>query len=258
MRVFVFLLVLANLVFLAWTRGYLGGSDNPDAARLNQQLAADQLTVVSRDEPPGSRHEPPAARNEPPGPRNEALGPRSEAPAATATSTPVAAPEAANPAKKPEAEKCQAWTGLSLADADTLDGALAGERFATLRRVRHTIAETTSWWVFIPPLANKVEAEKKTGELKRFGVPEYFIIQDAGPNRFAISLGIFSSEQAAEDRLAALRSKGVRSAKAGPRSSARAESLTVDVSGPESQLGAAREAVTAVLPAAKAAACGKG
>lgn len=226
MRVFVFLLVLANLVFLAWTQGYLGGDDNPDAARLGQQVAADKLTVLSRDEPPGSRNE----------------------------ASPVKAPP---PATMPDPEKCLAWSGLSAADAETVDGALAGERFAGVRRVRHTLAEPSSWWVFIPPLANKAEADRKAGELKKLGVPEYFVIQDAGPNRFAISLGIFSSEQAAEDRLAALRAKGVRSAKAGPRGSARSELQTVEASGPETLLDAAREAVAAALPAVKTAACGK-
>lgn len=221
MRVFVFLLVLANLVFLAWSQGYLGGDDNPDAVRLGQQLAADRLRVVSRDRPPAP------------------------APASVATPEPVK-------------EGCLAWTALSAADADAVDGALAGERFTALRRVRHAVPDGHSWWVFIPPLANKAEADRKAGELKRLGVPEYFVIQDAGPNRFAISLGIFSSEQAAEDRLAALRAKGVRSAKTGPRGSARGELLAVEASGPEALVEAAREAVAAALPAAKTGACGKG
>ena len=52
MRVFVFLLILANLLFLAWTKGYLGSPSNPDALRAQNQLLANQVKVVSRDVPP--------------------------------------------------------------------------------------------------------------------------------------------------------------------------------------------------------------
>ena len=46
MRIAVFLLVLANLLFFVWTRGYLGTPANPDARRAEQQLLADQVLVV--------------------------------------------------------------------------------------------------------------------------------------------------------------------------------------------------------------------
>ena len=52
MRALVFLLILANLLFLAWTQGYFGAAANPDAFRLQQQLLAERITVVARDEPP--------------------------------------------------------------------------------------------------------------------------------------------------------------------------------------------------------------
>ena len=52
MRAFVFLLILANLLFLAWSQGYFGVSSNPDAFRVQQQLLADQVKIVARDDPP--------------------------------------------------------------------------------------------------------------------------------------------------------------------------------------------------------------
>jgi len=43
-------------------------------------------------------------------------------------------------------------------------------------------------------------------------VTEFFVVQDAGPWRNAISLGIFRTEEGAQTFLAGLRKRGVRSA----------------------------------------------
>ena len=232
MRAFVFLLVVANLAFFAWSQGYFGQRENPDAVRLTQQVAPERLTVLAKDEPPGA-----AARAD-----RQARADKAEK---------------AEKAARPPLEKCLAWSGLNAADADKGEEILAG-RFAALTRTRHLIPESASWWVFIPPLPGKAEAERKVGELKRLGVPEFFIIQDAGPNRWAISLGIFSSEQSASERLEALRGKGVRSAKVGRRTTLRPEQITLEAKGPEPLVDAARDALQQVLPEIRAGACGNG
>ncbi len=225
MRVFVFILVAANLVFFAWTQGYLGERGSPDAIRLQQQLEAERLRVLSRDAPPVA--------------------------AAAAAKAPEKKAEKAAPV-----EKCLAWTGLADADAGALDALLA-DKFSNLRRERHVLPEISTWWVFIPPLANKAEADRKSGELKRMGAPEFFVVQEAGPYRWAISLGIFSSEQAAGERLDALREKGVKSARVARRSTTRPEQVSFELTGPEPLVDAARDAVAAQLPEVKTAACGK-
>jgi hypothetical protein len=75
--------------------------------------------------------------------------------------------------------------------------------------------------VFIPPQTRtddlRQAALRKAGELKKLGVQDYFIVQEEGPYRWAVSLGVFRSEEAAQARLAALRVQGVRSARVGPR-----------------------------------------
>nr|MBP9655454.1 SPOR domain-containing protein [Rhodocyclaceae bacterium] len=76
--------------------------------------------------------------------------------------------------------------------------------------------ESSGWWVYIPALPGKAEAEKKAGELRNLGVSDLFIVQE-GTSRHAISLGIFSSEKGSSERLAELKAKGVRSAVIGPR-----------------------------------------
>jgi hypothetical protein len=60
---------------------------------------------------------------------------------------------------------------------------------------------------------------RKAGELKKLGVQDFFVVQEDGENRWAISLGVFRSEEAAQSRLAALRGQGVRTARVGPRES---------------------------------------
>jgi hypothetical protein len=53
--------------------------------------------------------------------------------------------------------------------------------------------------------------------LKNLGVEDYFIVQDEGAWRWALSLGVFRSEEAAQAHLSALREQGVRSAQVGAR-----------------------------------------
>jgi len=73
------------------------------------------------------------------------------------------------------------------------------------------------YWVYIPPLKTRTDAEKKASELKARGVTDFLIVQDEGPWQFAVSLGTFKTEDAATSYLTQLRQKNVRSALAGPR-----------------------------------------
>ncbi len=83
--------------------------------------------------------------------------------------------------------------------------------------VRDMPEKASTHWVYIPPLKSKQEAQKKVDELKSLGVEDSFVMQDNNKWRHAISLGVFSTEEAASKYLAQIRDKGVKSAKAGPR-----------------------------------------
>ena len=221
MRVFVFLLILVNLLFFSWTQGYLGGSSNPDTLRLQQQLLADRVKVVARDEPPSE--------------------------------------VAAKPAKEEKADKpdkavnevCILLADLPVAELSRVEGLLGG-KFASFK-IERTQMTGNSYWVFIPPLSSKQEAERKASELKKFKAPEFFVVQE-GAMRFAISLGIFSSREAAEDRLEDLRAKGVRSAKVGERD-VKPTQGSLEIRGPESQAESLREAVAEWSPKIKPTSC---
>lgn len=84
----------------------------------------------------------------------------------------------------------------------------------------------TNYWVFIPPAANKAAADRRLAELKALGLKDAFLI-DGGPQRFAIQLGAFRTEEAAQAQLAELQDKGVSNAKAGSRAQAVLQSALV-------------------------------
>jgi hypothetical protein len=190
MRALFLLLLFANAAFFAWAR-YLAPSESmADPAPHGRQIAPESLKVVSpKDLPPPAAPKPPA----PP--------PVAAAPAPAAPAAPV---------------RCVEWGSFTLADAPRAEKALEplslGARL-TLRRTE----ETAGWWVFIPPQGNRAGAQKKAAELKKLGVDEYFIVQEEGATRWAVSLGVFRTEEAAAARLAALRKRGVRSAVVGAR-----------------------------------------
>ena len=213
MRALVFILILANLLFWAWTQGLLGSSASPDSLRLQQQIMAEQVKIVARDEPPAE---------------------------------PVPAAKPAKVEKKAVADTCLSLADVPAADLGRVE-ALVKERFPAFRTEHSMTPSAAGYWVFIPPLASKADAERKASELKKFKVPEFFVVQDAGPNRFAISLGIFSSREAAEERLADLRGKGVRSAKVGEREG-RAASGTLEIRGAENEAEGVRQALAEWLP----------
>jgi hypothetical protein len=103
-----------------------------------------------------------------------------------------------------------------VADAPRAEKALEPLELGT-RLAQRRSEEAAGWWVFIPPQGSRQGALKKATELKALGVVDYFIVQDDSEHRWAVSLGVFRSEEAAQARLAALRSQGVRSAQVGPR-----------------------------------------
>lgn len=106
----------------------------------------------------------------------------------------------------------------ALAEIDSL----ALGRLVSQRRVE----TTTAWWTFLPPFPNKAAADKRVAELKSAGLKELFVV-DGGAQRFAISLGAFKTEEAANAQVAELARQGVAGAKSGPRQQVVVQSLIV-------------------------------
>lgn len=237
MRWLVFLLVLVNLLFFAYAQGYFGHPDNPDALRMQKQVKPESVRVVSNTTAPAVA---PGVRKEEAGdkPAGDAKNGEAKAPETQAGATPPSAPEI-----------CLAGGGLQTKEADQLSAGLS-EKFADFRLARRTeLASPKSWWVFIPPMSSKADADKKAGELKQLGVKDFVVVPDSGNKPLAISLGVFSSETAAKSRLAQLREKGVRSAKMEPYGSK--ETFLVEIRGPAARQNALLEAVKSLMPSLK-------
>jgi len=111
---------------------------------------------------------------------------------------------------------CLEWGSFTLADAPRMEKALEPLALGARLGQRRT-EETAGWWVFIPSMGSRQGALKKAAELKALGVEEFFVLAEDSQYRWALSLGVFRNEDAAQARLAALRTQGVRSARVGPR-----------------------------------------
>jgi hypothetical protein len=125
------------------------------------------------------------------------------------------------PAKKPApaAAGCMEWGSFTVADAPRAEQAL--EPLALGGRLTQRRAEEAAgWWVLIPSMGSRQGALKKGAELRNLGVDDFFIVQEEGEHRWALSLGVFRTEDAAQAHFAALRARGVRSARVVARETA--------------------------------------
>jgi hypothetical protein len=106
----------------------------------------------------------------------------------------------------------------------------------------------------VPPQGSKAEAERKVAELKELGVKDLLIVQEAGSNQYAISLGVFSSEKGGQDRLAELKAKGVKSARLMPRPG-KERQFQVEVRGPLANKAEVQDFVRGIVAKATARNC---
>jgi hypothetical protein len=210
-RTFFLLLVAANLGLLAWSRlgPPLEGVSGDES--LRRQIAPEKIRVL--------------------GPKDLAGLPAPPKPRPVVESTPKA---------------CLEWGGFAIAEAprgeEALKGLALGERLAQSRT-----EETAGWWVYIPAQGNRAGALKKTAELKGLGIDDYFVVQEEGKMQWAISLGVFRTEESAKSRLEALKAKGVRSAQTGERET-RVPKVWFQVRNPELPLQAKLRELAQAFP----------
>lgn len=187
MRALFLFFVLANLAFYAWSTLLAPGESASDPRPLRAQIDPGKIRLL----PP----EPETARTPAPAPKPK--------PAAETAAAPVPG-------------TCLEWGSFTLADAPNAERALEPLALGDRLSQRRT-EETAGWWVYLPPQGNRQNAQKKAGELKGLGVTDMFIVADEGRWRWAISLGVFRSEDAAKAQMEALRTRGVRTAQFGER-----------------------------------------
>ena len=183
MRAFFLLLVLVNLAYFAYGRVVLEGEGGE--GRIPQlQVAAERIKLLKATEPV------PADKPQVPG---KVLPP---APPQTATAAPAA---------------CLEWGIFAGPGVARAERALASLELPE-GQVERSVTDAGGYWVYMPPLKNKAEVDRKVRELRDLGVTEFFVVQDAGQWRNAISLGIFRTDEAAQAFRDGLKQRGVRSA----------------------------------------------
>ena len=226
LRVIVIALVFANLLALTVWKGWIGGGAYPgEPERLSNQLSPERMRLVAEVRP-------------------AAPAPVAVAPAAPVLVTPAASdtppqgetsPQPAAPAPVPETSAppgCVAFGGVSAAQLDEIKARSAGAG-PGFKLTESRSGAVSSWWVHVPSLGSKEAAERKAAEIRKLGVDDLFIVQDAGPAQFAISLGLYKNEAQANRLLESLREKGVRSAQVAGRG---ATVLRVELRGPSDSL----------------------
>ena len=117
------------------------------------------------------------------------------------------------------ADVCVEWGPLSDTDKTRALSSLESLDLGRLMSQKK-VEVIANYWVAIPPTPNKASAERRVSELKDQGVKDLFLV-DSGPQRYAISLGVFRTEEAARSRLESLQAQGVR----GARVESRAQSV---------------------------------
>ncbi|EJN05478.1 SPOR domain-containing protein [Herbaspirillum sp. YR522] len=203
LKLFFWLLLAGNCVLFGLQRGYLGATaaERREPQRLTQQLRPESLALL----PANSAKLVAPVRVQEPAPT-----PSEPATAAPAPAVPAAALAAAS-----VSPSCTEVGSFSAADAQRFSRQLAGLNLGD-KVAQKLSQDVTSHMVYIPPQDGREGAERRTAELRRLGVGDFYVIPESFPNpalRSGVSLGIFRTEEAAKAYIGQLISKGVRSAR---------------------------------------------
>lgn len=220
LRVFVLLLLLANGGYYAWTQGWLqtmglAPHSEGEPERLKQQIRPELLRVIPRkDAPQGSKpaQDGSASGRAPAGsvassPDEVALTTTNTTVAVAGTSRSNEAATLAKPPAPPPGECLQAGI-FDSAQADALRRAAAALPSGSWTLEAATLPGR--WMVYMGRLADEDAVAKKRAELRELGVS--YDRPGAGLEP-GLSLGRFSTEEAAQRGLSNLSGKGVRSAR---------------------------------------------
>ena len=189
MRTRFLLLVLANLVFFAYA--HVAREDGATSQFSQLEVSPEKIKVLKTSST-GTVDKPRSSRGSP----LDKGGPQ---------------PGSGKGVAGAAVSACIEWGIFAGPDHARADTALARLELPQ-DRIARTVTDAGGYWVYIPPLKSKSETDRKIGELKALGVADFFIVQDTGQWRNAISLGIFRTEEAAQGYLGKLRDRGVRSA----------------------------------------------
>lgn len=194
LRFALLVLLLANAGYLAWSQGWmatLGWTPEvqSEPQRLRQQVRPDVLSVV-----------PPTA----PAPV-VAVAP--DAPVTPAT---PAAPAAPLEEILPETTTCLQSESMDAAQSQALQRSLQASELPSASWEMVSTSTTGRWMVYLGKFANEMALEKRRAELRSRKIA---YDRAGGALELGLSLGRFSSEEAATRELSHLLNQGVRGAR---------------------------------------------
>lgn len=230
------LLLLSNAGYFAWTQGYLGvlglaPQEQREPERLQGQIQPDMLRLlngpraVSPLNPSGTAAPGPdaagAGAEAPATPAEPAAAPAPETPAPASAPTPPPAPAPAPVAQAPEPTACWQAGGFTEAQTEALRNALGQLDLPRNGWQFNEIRSGGRWIVYMGRYDNQEQVERKKAELREMKVTfRELSAAGLGPG---LALGTYSSEAAAEKALAAIVRTGVRTARVAQE---RAESVS--------------------------------
>ncbi len=185
------LLLIANIALLFSQLSSLStASERHEPQRLGQQLHPEILTILPPD---SAKLMAPAS-----------VPPPAVAPAPLPSSTESLAVSSPNPVLPApvQAQKgmCVEVGGITKEEANKFQIQLA-DMIPALKVEQRDVPETIKYMVYLPSQGSRSGAEKKTEELRRMGIQDFYILPESGNNPslfWGISLGIFTTEAAAK------------------------------------------------------------
>jgi hypothetical protein len=147
------------------------------------------------------------------------------------------------------ADVCLEWGPLG--DADRARAIADLEPLALGKLLSQRRIETSmAFWVYLPPAATRAEADRRAADLRARGAGDALVV-DSGPQRYAVALGSFHTEDNAKVRLANLVKLGVTNARLAPRQQVITQSLLV-IRDPQAPVVAKLRDLVSVYPGTEA------
>lgn len=208
----IWILVLANAGYFAWTQGYLDGlgmapQEQREPQRLREQVKPEQLRLLNGPRVTGG----PAAAVTPPAAaapvETTPAAPQAALPAVVAPPVPAPAPLAEGPGPR----TCWQAIGFTEAQTELLRAELALLGLPPSRWQLNEVRSAGRWIIYMGRYDNEAQLERKKAELRGIGVS----FREVSSNGLApgLALGTYSSEVAAQQALQQAERGGVRTAK---------------------------------------------
>ena len=113
------------------------------------------------------------------------------------------------------ADVCLEWGPLAETDRARALSELEPFQLGKLLTQRRMEAHH-AFWVYLPSVANRADAERRAAEAKAKGLADAAVVETP-TQRYAVSLGGFTTEEAARARLGEVLAQGAANARMGPR-----------------------------------------